>query len=45
MGPEEPLLYQRMRGLFEKVARFKPEASRSESSESYLIGLGKKSEA
>ena len=42
IGPDEPKIYALMREHFSKVARYKPEASRSASMENYLIGLGKK---
>ena len=39
MGPDEPKLFSAMRRRFERVVRHKPDASRSESMEGYLIGL------
>lgn len=39
-GADEPALFERMRGLFTGVRRFKPKASRPESTELYLIGTG-----
>jgi len=43
MRPEEPKLFLEIRRYFENAIRFKPEASRSESFESYLVGLRRKS--
>lgn len=42
MGPDEPVIFGKIREFYTKAVRFKPEASRAESSESYLIGIGKK---
>ena len=39
-GGEERDILVTMRGLFESVRAFKPDASRSESMETYFIGLG-----
>ncbi|ABN64775.2 Mitochondrial rRNA Methyltransferase [Scheffersomyces stipitis CBS 6054] len=41
-GKEDQVLQERMRLLFEKVYRFKPQACRNESREMYIIGVGKK---
>ncbi|KAI9669665.1 MAG: 2' O-ribose methyltransferase [Alyxoria varia] len=41
-GSEDKLLEKRMKRLFEKVHRDKPEASRSESREDYFIALRRK---
>ena len=40
-GSQQALL-QKMRGMFESAKGFKPSACRSESFETYLIGIGKK---
>jgi len=42
-GPETKQLREEMKGHFEEVKAFKPRASRSESREFYLVGLGFKS--
>ncbi|CAN3502263.1 rRNA methyltransferase 2, mitochondrial [Diutina catenulata] len=42
-GKEEPLLVERMRTLFSKVYRFKPNACRNESRETYIIGVKRRS--
>ena len=42
MGPEEPALFLRVREHFEKAVRSKPDASRSRSTEGYLVGMGRK---
>lgn len=44
-GGEVPLLVKRMRTLFEKVERARPEATRRESTELFLIGLRFRSNA
>ncbi|KAJ9258705.1 hypothetical protein DTO207G8_1408 [Paecilomyces variotii] len=44
-GAEDKALEKQLRALFEKVHRLKPESSRSESKEAYLIGLGRKNDA
>lgn len=41
-GGDEPILFQRIRDLFLKAKRFTPKAVRSESFETYLIGLGRR---
>jgi 21S rRNA (uridine2791-2'-O)-methyltransferase len=41
-GSEDKSLEQRMKRLFAKVYREKPESSRNESKEAYLIGLQRK---
>ncbi|KEY66718.1 hypothetical protein S7711_06766 [Stachybotrys chartarum IBT 7711] len=41
-GSEDRALEQKLKTLFAKVSREKPEASRSESKEAYLIGLRRK---
>ena len=45
MGPDEPVLYKNMREHFTKVARYKPDASRSVSMEIYLVGIDRKTGA
>ncbi|MGI6466907.1 MAG: RlmE family RNA methyltransferase [Sphaerochaetaceae bacterium] len=42
-GSGEKELLEKLRALFEKAKGFKPKASRSDSYEIFLIGLGKKS--
>lgn len=42
-GPDAEKIVRRMQGSFEKVQRFKPEAVRKGSFETYLIGLSKRS--
>ncbi len=42
MGPDEPKIYNMIREHFTRALRYKPDASRSESSESYLVGLERK---
>ena len=42
MGPDEPKLFARLRELFTRAVRYKPDASRSESMEGYLVGLNRK---
>lgn len=42
MGPDEPKLFNEMRLHFEKVLRYKPDASKSNSMEIYLVGLERK---
>ena len=42
MGPDEPAVFEQMVATFNKAVRYKPEASRSESMELYLVGLGLK---
>jgi 23S rRNA (uridine2552-2'-O)-methyltransferase len=39
-GADEPALFARVRQAFASVRRFKPKASRSESTELYLVGTG-----
>jgi len=39
-GGEEKEILARMRALFSSVRAFKPKASRSDSMETYFIGLG-----
>lgn len=41
-GGEEGTLLERLRGGFSQARAFKPEASRSESREVYLLGFGRK---
>ena len=41
-GSEDHALELRLRKLFEKVHRIKPESSRKESKEAYLLGLRRK---
>lgn len=41
-GPEDYLLEYRLRQVFGRVVRFKPEASRSESKECYFVCMNKK---
>ncbi|AAS53257.2 AFL117Cp [Eremothecium gossypii ATCC 10895] len=41
-GKEDQLLERRLRKVFTKVRRFKPEACRSESKELYFVGLDKR---
>ncbi|KAF2835135.1 23S ribosomal RNA methyltransferase [Patellaria atrata CBS 101060] len=41
-GAEDKILETRLRRLFEKVHREKPESSRSESKEAYFVGLRRK---
>lgn len=42
MGPDSDELLLEMRRVFEKVKIFKPKSSRTESKETFFIGLGKK---
>ncbi|KIW05723.1 hypothetical protein, variant [Verruconis gallopava] len=44
-GSEDKMLEMRLKKLFEKVVREKPESSRSESKEAYFIGLRRKEDA
>ena len=39
-GGEEKEILSQMRGLFAAARAFKPKASRSESMETYFVGLG-----
>ncbi|AEE16166.1 SAM-dependent methyltransferase [Treponema brennaborense] len=41
-GGDQQALLKTMRGMFSSAKGFKPEACRSESFETYLVGLGKK---
>jgi 21S rRNA (uridine2791-2'-O)-methyltransferase len=41
-GPEDKRFEGRLKMLFEKVYRIKPESSRKESRESYFVGLRRK---
>lgn len=41
-GKEDRLLEKRMKMVFSKVCRFKPDSSRNESKELYFVGLGKR---
>ena len=41
-GKEENLFKKRLQKVFKKVAKFKPDSSRSMSKEVYYVGLGKK---
>lgn len=41
-GKEDKLFEKRLRRVFQRVSRFKPDASRNESKEVYFVGLGKK---
>lgn len=41
-GAEDKVLEARLKRLFDKVHRIKPEASRKESREAYLVGLRRK---
>lgn len=41
-GKEDKLLEKRMKMVFSKVCRFKPDSSRNESKELYFVGLGKR---
>jgi 23S rRNA (uridine2552-2'-O)-methyltransferase len=41
-GGDVPLIVARMRTLFDKVERLRPKATRRESTESFIIGLGRK---
>ena len=41
-GAEEKELEQRLKALFEKVHRVKPDSSRKESKEAYFVGLRRK---
>jgi 21S rRNA (uridine2791-2'-O)-methyltransferase len=43
-GPEDKDLENRMKKLFEKVHRIKPDSSRKESRESYFVGLRRKAD-
>ncbi|KAM0714224.1 hypothetical protein Q7P37_010011 [Cladosporium fusiforme] len=43
-GPEDKDLENRMKRLFEKVYRIKPDSSRKESRESYFVGLRRKAD-
>jgi 23S rRNA (uridine2552-2'-O)-methyltransferase len=40
MGPDEAVLFTELKKRFEKVSRFKPDASKPDSTEIYLVGLG-----
>lgn len=42
LGPDVSELTRAMRGVFETVKSFKPDSSRSESKEQFLVGLGSK---
>ena len=41
-GPEDKDLENRLKRLFEKVHRIKPDSSRKESRDSYFVGLRRK---
>ncbi|MFW6324319.1 MAG: RlmE family RNA methyltransferase [Desulfovibrionales bacterium] len=41
-GPDTPELQRAMRAEFKRLKPFKPKSSRSESKETFLVGLGKK---
>jgi 21S rRNA (uridine2791-2'-O)-methyltransferase len=41
-GAEDQALERRLKQLFEKVHRIKPDSSRKESKEAYLVGLRRK---
>lgn len=43
-GPEDKDLENRMKRMFEKVHRIKPDSSRKESRESYFVGLRRKAD-
>lgn len=43
-GPEDKDLENRLKRLFEKVHRIKPDSSRKESRESYFVGLRRKAD-
>ena len=43
-GKEEHLFKKRLQKVFKKVAKFKPDSSRSMSKEIYYVGLGKKND-
>ena len=38
-GAEDKLLEKKMKAMFHKVAREKPESSRSENKEMYMVGI------
>ena len=38
-GAEDKLLEKKMKAMFHKVAREKPESSRSESREAFMVGI------
>lgn len=45
MGPDVKILQDQMRGSFERVKAYKPKSSRSESKETFLIGINHRAPA